>query len=106
MRAPCSAAQTDCRATPIMMRTSSTVRAPRDRILRIPYKLFWILLYVYAWFDKDPPFTTGQLEALVIPESFPVIDWPGIFDVRPTPFRDAIEETFHDPTYSSVVLEF
>jgi nucleoside-diphosphate-sugar epimerase len=75
-------------------------------ILRIPYGLFWVLLHIYAWFDKNPPFTTRQLEALIIPESFPVIDWPGIFGVQPTPFRDAIGETFHDATYSGVVLEF
>jgi nucleoside-diphosphate-sugar epimerase len=78
----------------------------KTHILRIPYGLFWVLLHVYAWFDRNPPFTTRQLEALVVPESFPVIDWPGIFGVRPTPFRDAIGETFHDATYSGVVLEF
>lgn len=78
----------------------------RTWVIRIPYSLFWGLLTVYAWFDRNPPFTVGQLKALVIPESFPVIDWPGIFNVRPTPFRNAIEETFHDATYSSVVLEF
>lgn len=78
----------------------------RTWVVRIPYGLFWALLTVYAWFDRNPPFTTRQLQALVIPESFPVIDWPGIFNVRPTPFRKAIEETFHDATYSGVVLEF
>ena len=89
-----------------VIRQIKAVTHAKTWILRIPYKLFWMLLHVYAWFDKNPPFTTRQLEALVIPESFPVIDWPGIFDVRPTSFRSAIEETFHDPTYSSVVLEF
>jgi nucleoside-diphosphate-sugar epimerase len=78
----------------------------RATVVRIPFRMFWWLLRAYAIFDRDPPFTTRQLEALVIPESFPVIDWPGIFGCRPTPFRAAIEETFHDPIYSQVVLDF
>ena len=36
-------------------------------------------LRLYALFDRDPPFTTKQLEALVTPDIFEVIDWPGIF---------------------------
>jgi len=63
-------------------------------------------LRTYAVFDTNPPFTTRQLEALVIPESFPVIDWPAIFGCSPTRYRTAIEQTFRDPTYSQVVLEF
>src|SRR5579863_6402811 len=55
------------------------------RIVRIPYRLFWLLLHVYALFDRDPPFTTKQLEALVTPDIFDVIDWPKIFSVRHTP---------------------
>ena len=31
----------------------------------------------------DPPFTTSQLKALVTPDIFEVIDWPGIFGVGP-----------------------
>ena len=78
----------------------------RTIVVRIPFRMFWWLLRAYAIFDTDPPFTTRQLEALVIPESFPVIDWPGIFGCKPTPFREAITETFGDPVYSKVVLEF
>jgi hypothetical protein len=35
-----------------------------------------------------------------------VIDWPGIFGVPYTPFKAAVHETFNDPRYSQVVLEF
>ena len=38
--------------------------------------------------------------------NFPVIAWPAIFGCAPTPFRPAIEQTFRDPIYSKVVLEF
>ena len=78
----------------------------RTPIVRIPYGLFWFLLKLYAVFDRDPPFTTRQLEALVIPETFPIIPWSEIFGVRPTPFREAIRETFADPRFAEVALEF
>jgi nucleoside-diphosphate-sugar epimerase len=82
-----------------------TVR-PRSRLVHIPYRLFWALLWLYSLFDRDPPFTTRQLEALVIPETFPVIDWPQIFGVTPTPLREAIAETYLDPRYGGLALEF
>lgn len=75
-------------------------------ILNIPYKLFYGLLKVWAIFDKNPPFTADQLQALVAHDEFEEIDWPGVFNVVPTPFSKAIDETFNDPIYSKVVLEF
>jgi nucleoside-diphosphate-sugar epimerase len=75
-------------------------------IIRIPYRVFWLLLRFYAFFDRNPPFTTNQLEALVIPEEFEVIDWPTIFGVRATSLAEALTQTFQDPKYSGVVLEF
>ena len=78
----------------------------RTRLVRISYRLFWILLWLYARFDRDPPFTTHQLEALVLPETFPVIDWPAIFGVSETPLEVALRETFLDPRYGGIVLDF
>lgn len=75
-------------------------------IVHIPYGLFWLLLRIYAVFDRDPPFTTKQLEALVTPDSFEVIDWPAIFGVRSTPLDEALAATFDDPKYSGVILDF
>lgn len=82
-------------------------RATRSRtvILPIPYSLFYALLRVWAVFDPEPPFTAEQLSALVAGDSFEVIDWPAIFDVRPTPFPDAIHETFNDRQYSGALLD-
>jgi GTP-binding protein EngB required for normal cell division len=57
-------------------------------------------------FDKNPPFTTQQLNALTAKDEFEIIDWPGIFGVHYTSFSDAIHETFSHPKYSKVVLEF
>jgi nucleoside-diphosphate-sugar epimerase len=78
----------------------------RAAIVHIPFRLFWILLWVYARLDKNPPFTVNQLEALVIPEVFPVIDWPTIFGVTETPLETALAETYLDPRYSHIVLDF
>lgn len=75
-------------------------------ILKIPYHLFYALIWTWGLFDKNPPFTTQQLASLSAKDEFEVIDWPGIFGVPYTPFADAINETFNDPEYSKVVLEF
>ncbi len=78
----------------------------RAMIMKIPYGLFYLLLWLWGLFDRNPPFTTQQLAALVARDEFEVIDWPGLFGVRCTPFAEAIPETFCDPTYGPVVLEF
>jgi nucleoside-diphosphate-sugar epimerase len=78
----------------------------RAMILKVPYALFYALLWVWALFDKKPPFTTQQLAALIAKDEFEVIDWPGIFGVKSTTFADAVLETFNDPVYSKVELEF
>jgi len=82
--------------------------ATRSKVLiqKVPYSVFWLLLKAYAIFDSNPPFTTKQLRALVTPDIFEVIDWPQIFGVRPTPLKQALEETFRDPRYAKVALEF
>lgn len=75
-------------------------------IVRIPFKIFYSLLWLWSLFDRNPPFTTQQLCALVAKDEFEVIDWPMIFDVQPTLFREAMQETFADPRYSRIVLNF
>ena len=75
-------------------------------LMNIPYRLFHLLLAVWGRFDHDPPFTVSQLEALVADDVFEVIDWPEIFSVEATPLPQAMEETFNDPLYGKVVLEF
>ncbi len=89
-----------------MIRTIRDTVGARTLILHIPYGLFWILLRIYAVFDSNPPFTTEQLKALVAGDEFEVIPWWEIFGVKPTPFRQAIAETFRDGKYSSCALKF
>ncbi|MCM2131859.1 NAD-dependent epimerase/dehydratase family protein [Larsenimonas rhizosphaerae] len=75
-------------------------------IVKIPYFLFYALLRIWSVFDKNPPFTTQQLEALTARDEFEVMDWPGTFGVKATPFRQAVQETFNDDRYSNITLEF
>lgn len=89
-----------------MIREVKRVTRARTAIVKIPYGLFYVLLWVWALFDRNPPFTTQQLAALVGKDEFEVIDWPGIFGVPYTPFAKAIDETFNHPVYGKVVLEF
>ena len=85
------------------IKKTAEIRTPN---LHIPCVLFGWLLALYAVFDRDPPFTTAQLKALVTPDVFEVIDWPTVFDVVPTNFETALRQTFGHPVYSKVVLEF
>lgn len=89
-----------------MMRSVKASVGARTAIVKIPYGMFWMLLKIYALFDRDPPFTVNQLEALKTPDVFEVIDWPGVFGVTPTPLRTALDITFRDPTYSQIASEF
>ena len=89
-----------------IIRTIRKTVGAKTVIVHIPYWFFAALLRTWAVFDTDPPFTVAQLKALVTPDVFEVIDWPGIFGVNATPFAKAIQDTFLDPTYSNIELEF
>ena len=89
-----------------MIRLIKKVVNAKALILKIPYSLFYSLLWIWSKFDKNPPFTTQQLVALTAKDEFEVIDWPTIFGVEYTPFEKALNETFNDSRYSSISLEF
>ena len=89
-----------------MIRAIRSAVGARTAIMPIPFHLFDALLRTWALFDRDPPFTSAQLHALVAADEFEITDWPKRFGVTVTPFRRAIEETFNHPVYSSVELRF
>lgn len=89
-----------------LMRLVREASGGTARLVRIPTGLFRTLLATYAMIDRNPPFTTRQLDALITPETFEIIDWPGIFGVPGTGLRDAMMQTYRDPRYSAVELEF
>lgn len=89
-----------------IIRLIKSANGSHSVLLKLPYWLFYALLAVYAVFDRNPPFTTAQLKALVIDEVFEDIDWEGIFGVRATPLAQAIRDTFTHPVYSKIRLTF
>lgn len=89
-----------------LIRTIRRVTHQKTPIIKIPYGVFWLLLKLYALVDRNPPFTTQQLKALITPDVFPVIDWPGIFEVEATDLETAMDKTFNHPTYAKVTLDF
>jgi nucleoside-diphosphate-sugar epimerase len=89
-----------------IIRQIKQVTGARTSIVRIPYGVFWLLLKTYALVDRDPPFTTQQLKALVTPDEFEVIPWWSTFDTPATPFVEALTETFQHPRFAQVTLDF
>lgn len=81
------------------------VTKAKTLIIKIPFLLFDLLLRFYAIFSKSPPFTSQQLHALVAGDYFKGVDLKGVFKITPTPFKTALEETFTDPRYNTIVLE-
>ena len=89
-----------------LVRAMKAATHAKARIVRIPYAAFYALLRAYALVSSNPPFTVKQLQALVTPDIFEVIDWPTIFGVRATPLQAALDETFQHPVYSKIALQF
>ncbi|WP_371397640.1 NAD-dependent epimerase/dehydratase family protein [Fretibacter rubidus] len=89
-----------------LIKTIKRVCGLRTWVIKIPYSLFYALLWLAAKVMKNPPFTTAQLKALIIPEEFPVTDWPTRFTVTPTPFEAAAREAYTDPRYAGITLDF
>jgi nucleoside-diphosphate-sugar epimerase len=81
----------------IIRQIKQVTRSP-TLIVRIPFSVFYALLWIWGLFDKNPPFTTQQLAALSAKDEFEVIDWPAIFSVASTPFEKAVNETFNSVT--------
>jgi uncharacterized protein YbjT (DUF2867 family) len=89
-----------------LIRAVKEASGARTLIVPIPYAMFWVLLRAYALFDRDPPFTTKQLEALVAPDEFELIPWWDLFGVASTPLDAAVAQAFGPGPYRDVVLEF
>lgn len=87
-----------------IIKTIKRVKKLRTAIVHIPMGFFAFLLRTYAVFSRKPPFTADQLRALAAGDDFNGVDTLAVFDVRQTPFEDAVKESYTDPQYSHVVL--
>lgn len=74
-------------------------------IVRIPIPIFRLLMRMGALVMKNPPFVEDQLTALMAGDYFTGDDMRATFGITPTPFAQAIDETFTHPQYSQVALE-
>ena len=88
-----------------MIRVIRDTKGLKTPIVRVPVPLFAAALRVYALFSEKPPFTAEQLDSLTAGDDFTGVDLQAVFGFEPTPFREAIRETFSHPAYSSVVLD-
>lgn len=88
-----------------IIRTIKTIKKLPTRILCIPVPLFRLLLQLYGFVIKNPPFVTDQLDALMAGDYFRGDAVQETFGLMPTPLRQAMEETFTHPVYSKVILE-
>ncbi len=87
-----------------MIRAIREAKGLRTPVVRIPISLFKALLRTYALFSAKPPFTADQLDALVAGDAFEGVDIEATFGFAPTPFREALRETFGHPVYSRIAL--
>lgn len=87
-----------------IIREIKRVKKLHTLILKLPVSFFRFLMNVYALFSKNPPFVADQLDALMAGDYFKGENIQEQFGITPTPFKDAINETFTHPKYSKVVL--
>jgi hypothetical protein len=88
-----------------IIRSIKKAKGLHTLILTIPIQLFKFLMDMYAFFFKNPPFTSQQLKALTAGDYFNSDPWWDIFDVKSTSFKQAILETFADSEMSKIVLK-
>ncbi len=88
-----------------IIKTIRDVKALQTIILHIPFAFFDVLLRLAAKLMRQPPFTSAQLHALAAGDYFVGVDIEQEFGVKPTPFIQAIQETFLHPIYSSIVVK-
>lgn len=88
-----------------IIRTIKRVKRLKTLILKIPYSVFYILLKIYALFSSKPPFTADQLKALTAGDYFKGCNWWDEFEISPTPFEEAMRETFTHPEFSKYILK-
>lgn len=83
-----------------MLRVIANARGLRRILLPVPLPLFSAALEVTGRLLRRPRFTKEQLVALIAGDDFPLDGWCEAFDVRYTPFREALREVYASPFYA------
>ena len=82
------------------------VKSSRIFFIHLPIPIFAFLLMIWALISENPAFTTSQLYSLIAGDHFEIIDWPNIFNVKSTPFKEALKITHNHKRYSKVNIPF
>jgi hypothetical protein len=88
-----------------IIRKIKQVKKLHTLIFTVPVWFFRLLLKIYSIIFKNPPFVADQLNALMVGDVFHGEDMLAVFGIEPTPFSQAIEETFCHELYSKIVLD-
>ena len=89
-----------------LMRILRKVKSAWTVFIFLPIPTFNFLLKFWAFLTNKPVFTSSQLEALTAGDEFEVIDWPRIFNIKPTKLHDALMITHKHPKYSKIKMPF
>lgn len=79
----------------VLLKMICKARGWKRLFLPLPLPIFGFLLRIYGWLTGKPMFTPDQMKALVAGDEFPIDNWSEEFNVRYTPFQEAIWETWH-----------
>ena len=74
--------------------------------VNLPIPIFAFLLKIWALISEKPAFTTSQLYSLIAGDQFEIIDWQNIFNVKSTPFKEALIITHNHKKYSKISRNF
>ena len=88
------------------MRKLRKVKSAWTLFVFLPIPIFNILLKFWAFITSKPVFTSSQLEALTAGDQFEVIDWPSIFNIKPTKLQDALTITHKHSKFSKINIPF
>ena len=89
-----------------LMRMIKEIKSSQILFIHLPIPLFAFLLKIWALISESPAFTTSQLYALIAGDQFEIIDWPKIFNVHFTPFKEALKITHKHKRYSNINIPF
>jgi len=80
-----------------LLRIIAKTRGWTRLFLPLPLPLFGLMLRTYSLVTRKTVFTPDQMKALTAGDMFQVDPWDKEFNVKYTPFREAIWETWHGP---------
>ncbi len=89
-----------------LMRMLKEIKSSQIFFIHLPIPIFAFLLKIWSLISENPAFTTSQLYSLIAGDQFEIIDWPNIFNVKSTPFKEALKITHKHKKFSKINIPF